>query len=447
MKNLIIIPEIISVLPYFSGKRNRVKENKEFEIDGIKFKINGLNEMINQPGITEMRLYHYILDKLNIQESLEFDIKLLDLEKIGVFSKIRTKKYEMIDKAFENLKRVKFSIDDGEKHNLLNYKRVRVKNRVYYKIRLSKFILMQYQQNILISLDKDLSYKLLNKDTIAFKIYSYLRAMRIIDEIDVELAGKISGINLTKINKIDESLKYKTKNYSYIRKRVSQAFDLLKKMEIIQSYKIENNKIKFVYKNKKLEFSKSDLNPEISKLKESDLKTVSYKDSMVEYNRLNMAIHKAKKNIYFSKNYNEHVYNYLLKIYEEKGTDFVDGLLSYVYDNLKKDLTVSLKFYLNKLVKKDQFDIIKKDIRKNKEPKIAMNKNDLKLSLDKIKFDYLKIFNNFDAEYQKEILEKAKRLYEIDTDVSMNNINEKIFNQDNIKSYYIKKALEEIYQS
>ncbi len=488
------------MLPFFTKRTKNRNVNLTYEIKHLNIKMKAKLDTdeeldIKQPGEFEENIYNYLMGKLYeefkmkikgdvvdenqlrsfiVNTPIKFEIKEL-ISELGL--KYSTAYNTKVRKALENLKGTTYSFQrigktakkgkifkfDNMDGNLINFERLTVGKKAYYKVVLGNEIAVEaFQNNFLMHFESTVMRELNKKSPAARKIYEFIAMNRFKRD-----EGEAKLLVLATIIPYEVVREVKSNGKNYIRderkavfKKIISHFKTIKDMGLLKSYKRLTDErgreiVSYVFGERlgivtdyTLSINKVDLpapsrNESIDDaviVEEKPIAGIAKDDGIIK------AINKAKRNVFVSKSWNKRVDNKIEKIIEEEGEKYAVQILDDLYKNLNMEINTTLVQYINGILKnkkkrekegkKGQMKLEVKPI----EALIPEKKVDVKvvevepvgdpitMAEDPMSKLLYESFLKWPEEDKKPVIEKARNYYlKITNSKSFNTIHEKIF--------------------
>lgn len=498
VKNSIInIPLEMIVFPFFTNQKQKRNVNFEYKFTDVgitmrsKLSAFGKEDKVYQPSLLEKKIYNFliIMYEKNIEnglntEYIEFEVS--DFIENFLGNKMNSQYYIKVEQALKNLKytQYEFLIDNHKKAGklkfesprfyLLDYSKLKHGKRVFYRVSINSNIINKIIEKRYIKYDSKNLMEITDKDSVADRIYEFISMKRFNTDRGTEKVEVLAGIvplQTLKINKrIDKDgnvIEYKTSNMSFVKKRIEKAFQVLVDLQYLKAFRMNEAMdgritIDYVFNTAK------DNICHISSYLGNKKQTVEAIEFDIEekslgnihtYVKFDKELEKTKKNIYFSKKFNEKIYTLLIELCDEYGEDFVCEILRKVYKGLNGEIKKTLQAYINGVVNNykkellamnmtnqsklnfDEAEVVEAKVSP-KEEKVVQKEEEKSNEMDATLLD---IYSNFSQQKKTEVEEKAKLLYQDDVGMPLNPINLKIFNNENVKKLYIRRVLKEMF--
>lgn len=510
VKNSIInIPLEMIVFPFFTNQKQKRNVNFEYKFTDVgitmRSKLSSFdkNDKVYQPSLLEKKIYNYliIMYEKNIEEEKDIDyiqFEVADFIEKFLGNKMNSQYYPKVEQALKNLKytQYEFLVDNHKKAGklkfesprffLLDYTKLKIGKRVYYRVKLNSNIINKIIEKRYIKYDSKNLMEITDRDSVADRIYEYI-SMKRFNKTEgkekIEVLAGIIPLQTIKINKVKNKkgkiVEYKTSNMSFVRRRIKKAFNVLKDLGYIKNFKeVEEEPKRYtiyyefnIAKDNICHISSYLSAPESLALMPSNIEENIYSDEISNYENFEAALKKVKRNIYFAKKYNKRIYKKLVRLCDNEGEEFVVEILNRIYNGLNTEIKKTLGAYIDTIVRN-----LKKEYSQNVSPKLFnfgndnTSKNnieeaevievktekeeiieeektdDVQNKTDELENTLINLFENFSEERKEEIVQTAKEYFLKDTGCEkLNPIQEKIFNSENVKKLYIRRVLKEIF--
>lgn len=520
VKNSIInIPLEMIVFPFFTNQKQNRNVNFEYKFTDVgitmRSKLSSFDkkDKVYQPSLLEKKIYNYLIIMYeksveNAEELEHIEFEVADFIERYLGNKMNSQYYVKVEQALKNLKNTQyeFLVDNHKKAGnlkfesprfyLLDYSKLKIGKRVYYRVKLNSNIIQKINEKRYIKYDSKHLMEITDKDSVADRIYEFISMKRFSKESGVEKMEVLAGIiplQTVKMNKRKlkdgRIVKYKASNMSFVRRRIKKAFDALCTLGYIKTYKeVEEAPkryvIEYTFNTKKDNICHISSYLNQDNLLENNFDTREKADNVLmeqlstHYSSLDKELERTKRNIYFSRKYNKRIYNKLKKMFDQEGEEFTLTLLRNIYSGLNTDIRKTLGAYIDSVAKnlKAQANnpvqqlnlmqsaqdtqtvkpvkvveeaviipeaevVVEKDLNTKAAPVVTNNEPEISES-EKI---LVELYASFSDAKKAEIENKAKELYEEDLGMPLNPINETIFNKESVKKLYIRRVLKNIF--
>ncbi|MGM0508081.1 MAG: replication initiator protein A [Fusobacteriota bacterium] len=493
------IPLEYIVFPFFTYRKRGRRINLEYKFKDLGIKMESVlpskvmeGQNIKQPSTFEKEVFEAIISMYQevYEERKEYPryVYLTPQRFVTYFlgNKMNKKYYSRIEEALRNLKYTDYIFNiknhkkagnfvfDDRVFSLLNYQKGKMGKRIIYKIELDSNIIEKIKDKRYIKFKVETIKEISNEDPIALRIYEYISSERFEkDEGENRLETfcaiaplKTKYIQRKKL-KSGEVKEYVTSRLSHTLKRITKAFDVLVDLEYIKKYKIiqreEDSSWNFRYwfNNDKVGHISSYLPHTVKNKKyQKKINQNFTKKEKIEHSQaqehfiseeVKEAIKKAKnKNIYFSKSYDKAAEKKLMEMDPKVAIKVCELAL----EGLKSEIRTSLARYLNSIEKqikinKEEVQVKKQSPIKNKNSekiKMETEKEDSKIEKENIQLElkfFKKMFLKIPEKERENYKEKAFEIYKEELGNNKISLKSKeIFNKENVKWSYIKKAVE-----
>ncbi|MBN1469097.1 MAG: chromosomal replication initiator DnaA [Fusobacteriaceae bacterium] len=502
VKNSIInIPLEMIVFPFFTNQKQNRNVNFEYKFTDVGITMRSKlspfkkDDKVNQPSLLEKKIYNFliIMYEKNIENGLGTDyieFEVSDFIENFLGNKMNSQYYVKVEQALKNLKytQYEFLIDNHKKAGnlkfesprfyLLDYAKIKFGKRISYRVTINSNIINKIIEKRYIKYDSKNLMEITDKDSVADRIYEFISMKRFNSDRGEEKLEVLAGIiplQTAKINKRKNKdgqlIEYKTSNMSFVKKRIEKAFSVLVELDYIKEFKIletseKRNTVEYIFNS-----SKDNVCHISSYLSNRKIENLEYKERKVgnddTYEKMEEELIKAKRNVYFSKKYNDRSHSMFIKLCRENGEDFVVEVLKKIYKTLNQEIKKTLSAYVYGVIKNYKKDLdlgnvytvgdknISYEVKENVIGKKVENKiveavvveNEIKEDAKEINVEdtLLEIYMNFSQNKKEEIEGKARLLYQEDVGIPLNPINLKIFNNENVKKLYIRRVLKEMF--
>ena len=497
-------------LPFFTRKKNKkVNLVYQFADFGIKMHCNitSQEKQAQQPSEFEESIFEYVVQRAfeayrdeltSIESNEEFKEETKEKLKRNIINNIEItfaiddllnhlgmlksqSLYTKVEKALNNMKFTEYYFEtenskkaqqsnyifETDTFKLLNYQKLKVGRKTFYKIVPSATLLQRALQNKNYLYFTESSRRDISKHSrAALRIFRYIgkkRFSKVEDTSSLEALAMVVPYEVeTKITKKTKAGEkdYYTCRRKEIKARIEEHMELLVDLGYLKEYRAIDHGDKtyeFWYKfGEKMGIItthtlklKQKEKAQLENKKKSVKKVSPIKDNS---NRVEKEVAKAKKNIFISKAWNKRADNKVNKIVSEAGEDYAVFILKTAYKNLKQEVRTTLVQYFNGIMKnipKGEFqeeqeekpgklaleaevieaEIVEEKVLKKPKKEILEPESD---PMDELIYN---MFLKMKEEEQEVIREKARGFY-LDT------TNTKSFNDIHRKIY---KTMEKIY--
>lgn len=486
------IPLEFILLPFFTRSKERLI-NLEYKFVELGLEMYSTlpsrdieGSTIKQPSSLEEKLLEFIITQYHEQINNNIDEKFITFELKDFIenylqNKMSTAYYTFISEALKNLKHTIYSFSirnknkcgnfgfESENFSLIDYEKITKNKKVYYRIKLHENIKLKVKQKRFIILKKEARNEIDKKDSIALRIYQYLSMIRFgknSGEVRLELLAAIiplSTVKFEKVKKNGEFVKLKDGSFKYykkikrkaVKKRIENAFKVLVDLKYIKEFetieRVEDKSFNFSYIFGEKEGLIS------SYLKKNKRNLLENKEEEIVNNStlnfLKETIDYTKRNIYFSKKWNGHGYNRIMKMVKEEGQEWTINVLNWIYKNLKNEIKQkSLSGYLtwaSNFLKENTNEMEK---TKNIKSSIIKNNDIIDAEIveeEKVNDIFKEVeekYKNLSSDKKNQVEKQAYSQFLKESDIKDNKTSKRIFT-GNIKIKYIlkyMKGLEEL---
>ena len=479
------IPLEFIVFPFFTKSTRRVV-NFEYHFKDLGLsmfsdlhsrKVEG--KVIKQPSNLEENILEFVIGKYQELLGDGIDNDFIDLE-IEDFicnymgNKMHSAYYAKIEEALRNLKYTTYNFlisnhkkagnfsFESKRFNLIDYEKGKKGKMVVYRIYPHENVIKKIKQKRFIKIKVEARNEIENIDSVALRIYQYLSMIRwgeSTGEIRLELIAAVVPLKsfqtVKKKLKTGEEKEYKVSKLKQVLERVKTAFDVLVNLGYMKFYEVVirdgdgkwNIYYEFGEKEGLLSTYLPDKNknkivkPEIEYVEKTENEEVVLSDYLKEQ------ISYTKRNRYFASEYNIKVEKYIAEIALEYGEEKAREVLTIVYKNLNAKIKRSLVGYINKILEET---LKNSKILKEEEKPTLFEQNDAQEqnTVQQMSSESLKVvkmlYDKMTDEEKEKFISKAMDIYLDENNGEMNKYTIRAFEQEDVKFYYIKKAIEQM---
>lgn len=479
------IPLEFIVFPFFTKSTRRVV-NFEYHFKDLGLsmfsdlhsrKVEG--KVIKQPSNFEENILEFLIGKYQELLGDGIDNDFIDLE-IEDFicnymgNKMHSAYYAKIEEALRNLKYTTYNFlisnhkkagnfsFESKRFNLIDYEKGKKGKMVVYRIYPHENVIKKIKQKRFIKIKVEARNEIENIDSVALRIYQYLSMIRwgeSTGEIRLELIAAVVPLKsfqtVKKKLKTGEEKEYKVSKLKQVLERVKTAFDVLVNLGYMKFYEVvirdEDGKWNIYYEFGEKEGLLSTYLPDKNKNKivkpEIEYVEKTENEEVVLSDYLKEQISYTKRNRYFASEYNIKVEKYIAEIALEYGEEKAREVLTIVYKNLNAKIKRSLVGYINKILEET---LKNSKILKEEEKPTLFEQNDAQEqnTVQQMSSESLKVvkmlYDKMTDEEKEKFISKAMDIYLDENNGEMNKYTIRAFEQEDVKFYYIKKAIEQM---
>ena len=479
------IPLEFIVFPFFTKSTRRVV-NFEYHFKDLGLsmfsdlhsrKVEG--KVIKQPSNLEENILEFVIGKYQELLGDGIDNDFIDLE-IEDFicnymgNKMHSAYYAKIEEALRNLKYTTYNFlisnhkkagnfsFESKRFNLIDYEKGKKGKMVVYRIYPHENVIKKIKQKRFIKIKVEARNEIENIDSVALRIYQYLSMIRwgeSTGEIRLELIAAVVPLKsfqtVKKKLKTGEEKEYKVSKLKQVLERVKTAFDVLVNLGYMKFYEVvirdEDGKWNIYYEFGEKEGLLSTYLPDKNKNKivkpEIEYVEKTENEEVVLSDYLKEQISYTKRNRYFASEYNIKVEKYIAEIALEYGEVKAREVLTIVYKNLNAKIKRSLVGYINKILEET---LKNSKILKEEEKPTLFEQNDAQEqnTVQQMSSESLKVvkmlYDKMTDEEKEKFISKAMDIYLDENNGEMNKYTIRAFEQEDVKFYYIKKAIEQM---
>ena len=487
------IPLEFIVFPFFTKSTRRVV-NFEYHFKDLGLsmfsdlysrKVEG--KVIKQPSNLEENILEFVIGKYQEQLADGIDMEYIDLE-IEDFicnylgNKMHSAYYAKVEEALRNLKYTTYNFlisnhkkagnfsFESKRFNLINYEKGKKGKMVVYRIFPHENVIKKIKEKRFIKIKVEARNEIESYDSVALRIYQYLSMIRWgkpTGEIRLELITAI--VPLKSVQTVKKKLKngeekeYKVSKLKQVLERVKSAFDVLVELQYMKRYEVltreEDGKWDIYYEfgdkegllstylqNSTVETRKKEI-MSIEFEKENSIIENKGAEELPEY--LEEMISKAKRNRFFAEGYSSAVEERILEIEKTYGEKITAKLLNSIYRNLNTKIKRTLVGYINKMLEEIKNDTLKETDKAEKISPIIEHdeeENGIKREFNSDSLKVVKMLYEKMTEEEKDRFNKeALNIYIKENNTGINAYTMRAFQQEDVRFYYIKKAIENTY--
>ena len=392
-ENFINIPIEMIYFPFFTPQKQNKRINFKYTFEDLGVTMYSTlipkdkKDKVFQPSIFEEKIYTFLISMYQEKTSqkiddtevaIEFEISDFIVNFLG--NKMNRAYYAKVEQALKNLKNTiyQFEISNHTKFGknkfedssfqLLNYQKLKVGKKIYYRVVLNKNIVNKIKSKRYIKYNTKNLLEIMIKDPIASRIYKYISKIRYKNnkgEINVRTLAAIIPLKIEQ--RVERIIKNGVKEYYLNRMkpvltRILKAFEVLLELKYLISfeeiYKKEENTyyIAYVFNKERdgdchvSEFvKKNDKN--IVKENLDGVEELIDVDADIEYqDNLEYLINKAKENPKISMKWNAWVDKKIQKILTEDGEEMLKRVLN-ILIHMDKNIEIGLPNYISGILK------------------------------------------------------------------------------------------------
>ena len=392
-ENFINIPIEMIYFPFFTPQKQNKRINFKYTFEDLGVTMYSTlipkdkKDKVFQPSIFEEKIYTFLIsmyqEKTNQKNddsevAREFEISDFIVNFLG--NKMNRAYYAKVEQALKNLKSTiyQFEISNHTKFGknkfedssfqLLNYQKMKVGKKIFYKVVLNKNIVNKIKSKRYIKYNTKNLLEIMVKDPIASRIYKYISKIRYKNnkgEINVRTLAAIIPLKIEQ--RVERIVKNGVKEYYLNRMkpvltRILKAFEVLLDLKYILSfeeiYKKDENTyyIAYVFNKERdgdchvSEFvKKTDKN--IVKENLDGVEEIIDVNADIEYqDNIEYLINKAKENPKISVKWNAWVDKKIKKILNEDGEEMLKRVLN-ILIHMDKNIEIGLPNYISGILK------------------------------------------------------------------------------------------------
>ena len=392
-ENFINIPIEMIYFPFFTPQKQNKRINFKYTFEDLGVTMYSTlipkdkKDKVFQPSIFEEKIYTFLISMYqekspqqdeNEEVAIEFEISDFIVNFLG--NKMNRTYYAKVEQALKNLKNTiyQFEISNHTKFGknkfedssfqLLNYQKMKVGKKIFYKVVLNKNIVNKIKSKRYIKYNTKNLLEIMVKDPIASRIYKYISKIRYKNnkgEINVRTLAAIIPLKIEQ--RVERIVKNGVKEYYLNRMkpvltRILKAFEVLLELKYLLSFeeiykKAENTYyIAYVFNKERdgdchvSEFvKKTDKN--IVKENLDGVEEIIDVDADIEYqDNIEYLINKAKENPKISMKWNAWVDKKIQKILNEDGEEMLKRVLN-ILIHMDKNIEIGLPNYISGILK------------------------------------------------------------------------------------------------
>ena len=486
-ENFINIPIEMIYFPFFTPQKQNKRINFKYTFEDLGVTMYSTlipkdkKDKVFQPSIFEEKIYTFLISMYQEKTSqkiddtevaIEFEISDFIVNFLG--NKMNRAYYAKVEQALKNLKNTiyQFEISNHTKFGknkfedssfqLLNYQKLKVGKKIYYKVVLNKNIVNKIKSKRYIKYNTKNLLEIMIKDPIASRIYKYISKIRYKNnkgEINVRTLAAIIPLKIEQ--RVERIIKNGVKEYYLNRMkpvltRILKAFEVLLDLKYLLSFeeryaKNENTYyIAYVFNKERdgdchvSEFvKKTDKN--IVKENIDGVEEIIDVNADIDYqDNIEYLINKAKENPKISVKWNAWVDKKIQKILNEDGEEMLKRVLN-ILIHMDKNIEIGLPNYISGILKNiggkgsKKVNNINLTIFENvSKGKGLKNKGQIKQARKKVmekisNFKEIMSENNFlenktEVKTESLLLEEKKSKPKLIINETIDNVDEKIYN-------------------
>jgi len=486
-ENFINIPIEMIYFPFFTPQKQNKRINFKYTFEDLGVTMYSTlipkdkKDKVFQPSIFEEKIYTFLISMYQEKTSqkiddtevaIEFEISDFIVNFLG--NKMNRAYYAKVEQALKNLKNTiyQFEISNHTKFGknkfedssfqLLNYQKLKVGKKIYYRVVLNKNIVNKIKSKRYIKYNTKNLLEIMIKDPIASRIYKYISKIRYKNnkgEINVRTLAAIIPLKIEQ--RVERIIKNGVKEYYLNRMkpvltRILKAFEVLLDLKYLISFeeryaKNENTYyIAYVFNKERdgdchvSEFvKKTDKN--IVKENIDGVEEIIDVNADIDYqDNIEYLINKAKENPKISVKWNAWVDKKIQKILNEDGEEMLKRVLN-ILIHMDKNIEIGLPNYISGILKNiggkgsKKVNNINLTIFENvSKGKGLKNKGQIKQARKKVmekisNFKEIMSENNFlenktEVKTESLLLEEKKSKPKLIINETIDNVDEKIYN-------------------
>ena len=392
-ENFINIPIEMIYFPFFTPQKQNKRINFKYTFEDLGVTMYSTlipkdkKDKVFQPSIFEEKIYTFLISMYQEKTSqkiddtevaIEFEISDFIVNFLG--NKMNRAYYAKVEQALKNLKNTiyQFEISNHTKFGknkfedssfqLLNYQKLKVGKKIYYRVVLNKNIVNKIKSKRYIKYNTKNLLEIMIKDPIASRIYKYISKIRYKNnkgEINVRTLAAIIPLKIEQ--RVERIIKNGVKEYYLNRMkpvltRILKAFEVLLDLKYLlsfeETYKKDENTyyITYVFNKERdgdchvSEFvKKTDKN--IVKENIDGVEEIIDVDADIDYqDNIEYLINKAKENPKISVKWNAWVDKKIQKILNEDGEEMLKRVLN-ILIHMDKNIEIGLPNYISGILK------------------------------------------------------------------------------------------------
>ena len=392
-ENFINIPIEMIYFPFFTPQKQNKRINFKYTFEDLGVTMYSTlipkdkKDKVFQPSIFEEKIYTFLISMYQEKTSqkiddtevaIEFEISDFIVNFLG--NKMNRAYYAKVEQALKNLKNTiyQFEISNHTKFGknkfedssfqLLNYQKLKVGKKIYYRVVLNKNIVNKIKSKRYIKYNTKNLLEIMIKDPIASRIYKYISKIRYKNnkgEINVRTLAAIIPLKIEQ--RVERIIKNGVKEYYLNRMkpvltRILKAFEVLLDLKYLlsfeETYKKDENTyyITYVFNKERdgdchvSEFIKKS-SKNIVKENIDGVEEIIDVDADIDYqDNIEYLINKAKENPKISVKWNAWVDKKIQKILNEDGEEMLKRVLN-ILIHMDKNIEIGLPNYISGILK------------------------------------------------------------------------------------------------
>ena len=486
-ENFINIPIEMIYFPFFTPQKQNKRINFKYTFEDLGVTMYSTlipkdkKDKVFQPSIFEEKIYTFLISMYQEKTSqkiddtevaIEFEISDFIVNFLG--NKMNRAYYAKVEQALKNLKNTiyQFEISNHTKFGknkfedssfqLLNYQKLKVGKKIYYKVVLNKNIVNKIKSKRYIKYNTKNLLEIMIKDPIASRIYKYISKIRYKNnkgEINVRTLAAIIPLKIEQ--RVERIVKNGVKEYYLNRMkpvltRILKAFEVLLDLKYLLSfeerYKKDENTYYIAYVFNKERDGDCHVSEFVKKTDKNIVKeNIDGVEEIIDINadidyqdNIEYLINKAKENPKISMKWNAWVDKKIQKILNEDGEEMLKRVLN-ILIHMDKNIEIGLPNYISGILKNiggkgsKKVNNINLTIFENvSKGKGLKNKGQIKQARKKVmekisNFKEIMSENNFlenktEVKTESLLLEEKKSKPKLIINETIDNVDEKIYN-------------------
>ena len=486
-ENFINIPIEMIYFPFFTPQKQNKRINFKYTFEDLGVTMYSTlipkdkKDKVFQPSIFEEKIYTFLISMYQEKTSqkiddtevaIEFEISDFIVNFLG--NKMNRAYYAKVEQALKNLKNTiyQFEISNHTKFGknkfedssfqLLNYQKLKVGKKIYYKVVLNKNIVNKIKSKRYIKYNTKNLLEIMIKDPIASRIYKYISKIRYKNnkgEINVRTLAAIIPLKIEQ--RVERIIKNGVKEYYLNRMkpvltRILKAFEVLLDLKYLLSfeerYKKDENTYYIAYVFNKERDGDCHVSEFVKKTDKNIVKeNIDGVEEIIDINAdidyqddIEYLINKAKENPKISVKWNAWVDKKIQKILNEDGEEMLKRVLN-ILIHMDKNIEIGLPNYISGILKNiggkgsKKVNNINLTIFENvSKGKGLKNKGQIKQARKKVmekisNFKEIMSENNFlenkmEVKTESLLLEEKKSKPKLIINETIDNVDEKIYN-------------------
>ena len=486
-ENFINIPIEMIYFPFFTPQKQNKRINFKYTFEDLGVTMYSTlipkdkKDKVFQPSIFEEKIYTFLISMYqektsqkidDIEVAIEFEISDFIVNFLG--NKMNRAYYAKVEQALKNLKNTiyQFEISNHTKFGknkfedssfqLLNYQKLKVGKKIYYKVVLNKNIVNKIKSKRYIKYNTKNLLEIMIKDPIASRIYKYISKIRYKNnkgEINVRTLAAIIPLKIEQ--RVERIIKNGVKEYYLNRMkpvltRILKAFEVLLDLKYLLSfeerYKKDENTYYIAYVFNKERDGDCHVSEFVKKTDKNIVKeNIDGVEEIIDINadidyqdNIEYLINKAKENPKISVKWNAWVDKKIQKILNEDGEEMLKRVLN-ILIHMDKNIEIGLPNYISGILKNiggkgsKKVNNINLTIFENvSKGKGLKNKGQIKQARKKVmekisNFKEIMSENNFlenktEVKTESLLLEEKKSKPKLIINETIDNVDEKIYN-------------------